>query len=331
VRAASRHCRTGLVPAAAQVAPSVVVSPSTDLVDGQIVSVEASGFPTNTSLGVVECQAGATTSRDCDLETVAVRFSDASGHLTTDYATSRVIFTESLGRLDCATDACVLVVATADEAVVAAAPISFENTPLPPSPVEIQLEHPHYQEPPDIGGTTLRARISCATTADVTVRFSLRQTNPLGGTTTGSSTITVPCASGSEVLLFSDLLFGFKAGAAEVAVFAGIPQTVDAVAGSITIQPHAVVLAALQDRIASDPDALAELFAVIEWRLTYNPGVPHKVLPSDPARRVTGAGRLRRAVGRIWRARPAPLWCNLAGQSAGSSQRLAPTRNVATT
>ena len=258
-------------PAAAQVAPSVVVSPSTDLVDGQIVSVEASGFPTNTSFGVVECQAGATTSRDCDLETVAVRFSDASGQLTTDYATSRVIFTESLGRLDCANDACVLVVATADEAVVAVAPISFQNTPLPPSPVEIQLEDPHNQEAPDIGGTTLLARMSCATTADVTVRFRLRQTNSLGGTTTGSSTITVPCTSGSEVLLFSDLLFGFEAGAAEVAVFAGIPQTVDAVAGPITIQPHAVVLAALQERLASDPDALAELFAAIEWRLTYNP------------------------------------------------------------
>ena len=192
--------------------------------------------------------------------------------MTTDYATRRVIFTESLGRLDCATDACVLVVATLAEALVAAAPISFQNTPLPPPPVEIQFEDPHYQESPEIGGTTLRARMSCATTADVVVRFSLSQTNPLGGTGTGSTTITVPCTSGSEVLLFSDLLFGFEAGAAEAAVFASIgPQTVDAVAGPITIQPYAVVLAALQDRLATDPDALAELLAAIEWRLTNNP------------------------------------------------------------
>ena len=48
-------------------------------------------------------------------------------------------------------------------------------------------------------------------------------------------------------------------------------QTVDAVLGPITIQPHAVVLAALQDRLASDPDAFAELLAAIQWRLTYNP------------------------------------------------------------
>ena len=258
-------------PAAAQVAPSVVVSPSTDLVDGQIVSVEASGFPANTTLAVVECQAGATTRSDCDAGTVALLSSDASGQVATDYATSRVIFTGSLGRLDCATDACVLVVATLNEAVVAAAPISFRNTPLPPSPVEIQFEDPHYQEAADIGGTTLRARMSCATTADVTVWFSLRQTNPLGGTTTDSTTITVPCTSGSEVLVFSDLLLGFEAGAADAAVFASIGQPLDAVAGPITIQPHAVVSAALQERLASDPDALAELLAVIEWRLSYNP------------------------------------------------------------
>jgi Neocarzinostatin family len=255
-------------PAAAQVAPSVVVSPSTDLVDGQVVSVEASVFPANTTLAVIECLAGGTTISDCGIGTAELLSSDASGQLSTDYATSRVIFTNSVGRVDCATDECVLVVGTTGAEVVASSPISFQNTPLPPSPVEIQLVDSGHQEATDFGGfTTVRARMSCATTADVTVRFSLEQT----GTSSGS-TITVPCTPGSEVLLFSDLISGVGAGAAEAGVFASIDQTVvDAVVGPITIQPHAVVLAALQDRIASDPDALAELFADIEWRLTYNP------------------------------------------------------------
>jgi hypothetical protein len=258
-------------PAAAQVAPSVVVSPSTDLVDGQTVSVEASGFPANTTLAVVECQAGGTTVSDCGVGTASVLSSDANGQLTTDYATSRVIFTRSVGRLDCATDACVLVVGTLSATVVATEPISFQNTPLPPAPVDVQFEEPHYLEGPDIGATTLRARLNCATTAEVTVLFDLSQQHN-GGTTTANSTITVPCTSGSEVLLFSDFLSGFEAGAAEAIVFASIDQTVvDAVVGPITIQPNAVVLAALQERLATDPNALAELLAHIQWRLTYNP------------------------------------------------------------
>ena len=53
------------------------------------------------------------------------------------------------------------------------------------------------------------------------------------------------------MLLFSDLLFSFEAGAAEADIFASIAgRTVDVVAEPITIQPYAVVLAELQDRIA---------------------------------------------------------------------------------
>ncbi len=48
-------------------------------------------------------------------------------------------------------------------------------------------------------------------------------------------------------------------------------QHVDAFVEPITIQPYAVVLAELQDRIASDPNVFAELIDAIEWRWTYNP------------------------------------------------------------
>ena len=82
----------------------------------------------------------------------------------------------------------------------------------------------------------------------------------------------MPCTSGGEALLFSDLLHGFEAGAAETIVFAAVAgQNVDAVAESITIQPYTVVFAELQDRITTDPDASAGLLAAIDWRLTYNP------------------------------------------------------------
>ncbi len=93
-------------PAGAQVAPSVVVSPSTGLVDGQTVSVEATGFPPTTTLAVIECQPGATTATECDIAASELFTSDASGQLTVDYATARLIFTEARGRVDCAIDAC---------------------------------------------------------------------------------------------------------------------------------------------------------------------------------------------------------------------------------
>ena len=48
-------------------------------------------------------------------------------------------------------------------------------------------------------------------------------------------------------------------------------QHVDAFVEPITIQPYTVVFAELQDRIASDPNAFAELIDAIEWRWTYNP------------------------------------------------------------
>ena len=59
-------------PVGAQVAPSVVVAPSTDLVDEQTVSVEASGFPATTTLAVLECEAGASTSNECDIGTAVL-------------------------------------------------------------------------------------------------------------------------------------------------------------------------------------------------------------------------------------------------------------------
>ena len=54
--------------APASAASALVVTPNTDLVDFQTVTVDGSGFPPNTSVGLVQCTNGAAVpATDCDL------------------------------------------------------------------------------------------------------------------------------------------------------------------------------------------------------------------------------------------------------------------------
>jgi hypothetical protein len=117
----------------------------------------------------------------------------------------------------------------------------------------------------------VRARLACAITAAVTVRFRLSQTNASGGTTTASDTITTSCTTGSEILLFSDLLFAFDPGSAHATVSVSTGQPLDSVGGMVTIQPNDVVRQALEEAIAADPAVFAELVSAIMWRVAHNP------------------------------------------------------------
>ena len=51
-----------VVPAApAAAASAITVTPSTNLVQGQTVSVSGTGYPANSTVGIIECGAGAQT------------------------------------------------------------------------------------------------------------------------------------------------------------------------------------------------------------------------------------------------------------------------------
>src|SRR5207247_5015203 len=68
--------------APASAAIAVTVDPSTDLADGQAVTVTGTGFTPNASVGTAECSPAVAQSRataDCDLSTSRVSNTDANG------------------------------------------------------------------------------------------------------------------------------------------------------------------------------------------------------------------------------------------------------------
>ena len=87
-------------PAGAQ--PMITVTPDTDLVDFQTVTVSGSGFGAEITLGIAMCTAGPLSIDDCDLSTSELVDSDAAGAFTTEYTVERLIETPAAGSVDCA-------------------------------------------------------------------------------------------------------------------------------------------------------------------------------------------------------------------------------------
>jgi Neocarzinostatin family len=86
-------------PASAQ--PMITVTPDTDLVDFQTVTVTGSGFAAESTVGMAMCTAGSLSVDNCDLDTSELVQSDATGGFTTDYTVERLIETPVSGPVDC--------------------------------------------------------------------------------------------------------------------------------------------------------------------------------------------------------------------------------------
>ena len=125
----------------AEPGPQVSVVPDRDLLDGQTVSVEGSGFPGSGSLNAIQCRQEAASVEDCDLGTVSFVNAAPDGTVSFDYSVRRVLLIGSES-VDCATaaDACFLAVATFDAVSVAAAPLHFDPDAALPDPPTIVVE-----------------------------------------------------------------------------------------------------------------------------------------------------------------------------------------------
>ncbi|HTT87061.1 MAG TPA: neocarzinostatin apoprotein domain-containing protein [Acidimicrobiales bacterium] len=109
------------------------MSPSTELADGQLVTVTGTGFTPNDSVGMAECKAvaGSTSESNCDLDTVDFAFTDASGDFTIGYNVTRILNVNG-GNVDCAVSLCLLGAADeSDYSVAASAALEF-NPDIPP-------------------------------------------------------------------------------------------------------------------------------------------------------------------------------------------------------
>ena len=89
--------------------PTVLVTPSTEVVDGSSVQVQILDFPSFASIVVLQCQGEVTpTPQTCDLGTLDVRQVDETGSLTLTRGVSRFIVTDA-GLIDCAVEPCAIV------------------------------------------------------------------------------------------------------------------------------------------------------------------------------------------------------------------------------
>jgi hypothetical protein len=93
----------GLAVAGCSPVPAVRVSPSTGLADGQVVTAHGSGYTANSSLGMIQCVAGADSIDDCDGLTATSFSADAQGGFQKSFTVRRVIEHNVGQTTDCAT------------------------------------------------------------------------------------------------------------------------------------------------------------------------------------------------------------------------------------
>lgn len=123
------------VPIAAADGPSITVTPSTGLVDGQTVTVSGAGFhfegPNLVAIGECAVTAQTPTQNDCDLSTVSTYVVSTDDFVET-YTVSRHITTSNEGVIDCAVpNSCALGGEDLFPVEFAETPILFSAAPPP--------------------------------------------------------------------------------------------------------------------------------------------------------------------------------------------------------
>jgi hypothetical protein len=122
-----------LVASPASAAPTVSVTPNAALLDGDAVTVSASGFTAGAPLAIIECTNGFASVNDCDLSTASFPQADNNGNLSVSYNVFRVISTPNTPSTDCAPANCSLLVANInDQTEVGAQVLNFDASVPPP-------------------------------------------------------------------------------------------------------------------------------------------------------------------------------------------------------
>jgi hypothetical protein len=98
--------------AACHTGPAVTVTPNTSLVDGQVVTAKGRGYTPSSSLGMIQCVAGADSIDDCDGRTATSFSADAQGGFERPFTIRRVITHNSGQQTDCAAQPGTCVVAS---------------------------------------------------------------------------------------------------------------------------------------------------------------------------------------------------------------------------
>lgn len=159
----------------ASAAPAITVTPNTDLVDFQTVTVSGSGYSPDVSVAVVQCRVGAIGVDDCDLGNVTYPTTDATGAFTVEFTVERIIEVGGTD-VDCAPANCVVGAGTFDLSEVAGVAVTFDPT-VPPQPrLDISVSFdPTATVAAKTGAVAVRATVTCTKPAHVYLDGFLRQ------------------------------------------------------------------------------------------------------------------------------------------------------------
>lgn len=164
-----------VVAAPAGAATTLTATPDTDLIDFQTISATGTGFPADTTVVVLQCQATAVDVTGCDLSTLVYPLTDATGSYTTDFVVQRLINT-SAGQVDCAPSNCILGSANFDASDPAFTPLAFDPN-VPPQPrlhIDITVD-PTGTVVSKSGVVTVSGTVSCNMPADVFIDVFIQQ------------------------------------------------------------------------------------------------------------------------------------------------------------
>lgn len=151
-------------PAVAAEAGTLTVTPSTDLVDDQVVQVTGHDWSSVPFLIIAQCDARATGFGGCDQ--TAVTFVEApQGSFTVDLEVERQITSRHYGTVDCASapGACIVAALYRPTRVLASAPISFDpEGPAPDPPFQLDVDVARdVRVAPDGRRALVEVRVTC--------------------------------------------------------------------------------------------------------------------------------------------------------------------------
>ena len=120
--------------------PTLVVTPSTDLLNGQTVTVTGTDYPANSMVALIECLDPPTTDPfNCSYATATYTMSDGFGSIATPMAVRRIVRFDGTST-DCATaGACVILSAVQEVGDGATASIQFDGSVPPPPPPSVTV------------------------------------------------------------------------------------------------------------------------------------------------------------------------------------------------
>lgn len=169
----------GASPAAAE--PALTVTPSTDLLDEQVVTVSGTGWEPDAQIVVLLCLAADVTDRGCDFGTAKDGRVGDDGTFRLRYQVERVLDPKAYEPTDCveAEGGCAAVafdLATPGERVVA--PISFDPTVPLPHPLDVSVRVRRVGFVRETGQAVITGTVACNRVGLAEVAVDLAQDTP---------------------------------------------------------------------------------------------------------------------------------------------------------